>query len=187
MPMGEFIGELILRPVIELVVWVFSYWTGFVFLKGITLGRIRLDPVTRLMEEDRRSNKKWHQIDWSLTLRRPTQPRALRAEWTCLVGLLVWAAVGVGIYFCVREDKEISANETSLVTPVQRQSQSSTFHDPQLKSHESEKGGPLLVELLLSFEGAQFSGSPAILLYGIQGEWHLLKGFAPKKAVFRGI
>ena len=109
MPVGEFIGEIILRPIFEIVLYGLSYWTGFLFLKALSFGSIRLAPITTIDEKNRKK-KKWYQIDWSIWLHRPMQGRALKAEYTCLVGMLVWIAVGCGIYFAM--SKEQSAAKT---------------------------------------------------------------------------
>ena len=101
MPVGEVIGELILRPIVELVFYGLSYWTGFLVLKSVSIGTIRLAPLATI-EEKNRGRKKWHQIDWSIWLHRPGKGRALKAECTCLAGMLVWVAIGLGIYFGTR-------------------------------------------------------------------------------------
>ena len=105
MPLGETIGEVILRPILELVLYGLTYWTGFLLLKVVTFGAIRLAPLTSL-EEKNRSKRKWHQIDWSIWLHRPMQGRALKAECTCLVGMLSCVVIGFGIYFVTRDDKQ---------------------------------------------------------------------------------
>ncbi len=102
MPVGEIIGEVIFRSILELVFYGLSYWTGFLFLKGISFGSIKLAPLSTI-EEKNRSKKKWHQIDWSIWIHRPMQGRALKAECACLVGMLIWTAVGFGIYLGTRE------------------------------------------------------------------------------------
>jgi|GEM_PF-1365963 len=105
MPLGEAIGELVLRPILELVLYGLSYWTGFLLLKVVTFGAIRLAPLTSI-EERNRSKRKWNQLDWSIWLHRPMQGRALKAECTCLVGILLWVAVGFGIYVVTRDDEQ---------------------------------------------------------------------------------
>jgi hypothetical protein len=116
MPLGEVIGEVILRPILELVLYGLTYWTGFLLLKTVTFGTIRLAPLTSI-EEKNRSKKKWPQIDWSIWLHRPMQGRALKAECTCLVGMVVLVAVGLGIYFVTRAN-EPTVNKTPHATPV---------------------------------------------------------------------
>ena len=105
MPVGEAIGEMILRPIFEIVCYGLFYWTGFVVLKIVTMGTIRLAPFSTIQEKNR-SKKKWYQIDWSVWLHRPMQGRALKAECTCLVGILVWVGIGFGIYLGTRENQQ---------------------------------------------------------------------------------
>lgn len=67
MPLGEIIGEIILRPILEVVLYGILYWTGFVFLKAFTFGTIRLAPFTTMHEKSRSKQKrKWYQDDWSI-------------------------------------------------------------------------------------------------------------------------
>ena len=104
MPVGEAIGEMILRPIFEIVCYGLFYWTGFVVLKIVTMGTIRLAPFSTIQEKNR-SKKKRYQIDWSIWLHRPMQGRSLKAEYTCLVGILVWVGIGFGIYLGTRENQ----------------------------------------------------------------------------------
>ncbi len=57
MPLEEIIGELILRPILELVTYGVFYWTGFLFLKGSSFGAIRQAPLSTT-EEGRKT--KWY-------------------------------------------------------------------------------------------------------------------------------
>ena len=98
MPIGEVIGEIILRPILEFIFYGLFYWAGFIILKTFSMGSIRLAPLLTIHEKNR-SKQKWHQIDWSIWLHRPMQGRALKAECICLIGMLAWIAVGFGIYF----------------------------------------------------------------------------------------
>ena len=84
MPLGDFVGEVILRPIIEFVFYVCAYWTGFVFLKMVSFGAFRLAPLMTI-DERNPGKKKWYQIDWSIWLHLPEQGRALKAECICLV------------------------------------------------------------------------------------------------------
>jgi hypothetical protein len=102
MPLGEVIGEVILRPILGLVLYGLTYWTGFLLLKAVTFGAIRLAPLTSI-EEKNRSKRKWHQIDWSIWVHRPMQGRALKTECTCLVGMMALGAVGFGVYLATRD------------------------------------------------------------------------------------
>lgn len=97
MPFDDAIGEIILRPLLEVVFYGIFYLTGFVFLKGVTLGCLPLAPLGTLYEKNR-DRRKWYQIDWSVWLYRPMHGRALKAEWTCLVGFLIWVGIGLALY-----------------------------------------------------------------------------------------
>ena len=92
MPIGELMGEVVLRSIFELVFYGLSYWTGFMVLKTLSIGSIRLAPLTTIQKKNR-NKKKRSQIDWSIWLHLPMQGRALKAECTCLVGILVWGAL----------------------------------------------------------------------------------------------
>jgi hypothetical protein len=132
MPVGEFIGEIILRPIFEIVLYGLSYWTGFLCLKALSFGSIRLAPLTTIDEKNRKK-KKWHQIDWSIWLHRPMQGKALKAEYTCLDGMLVWVVVGCGIYFSM--SKEQSAAKT--VASASRISNSFHFLPVDTRRHSN--------------------------------------------------
>ncbi|MGJ8655816.1 MAG: hypothetical protein ACSHX6_05135 [Akkermansiaceae bacterium] len=97
MPLGEFIVEIGGRIVFEIIIYGIAYWTGFIALKILSFGTLRLAPLMTIQEKNRSKKKKW-QIDWSIWLRRPMQGRALKAELTCLVGFLCWVAVGFSAY-----------------------------------------------------------------------------------------
>jgi hypothetical protein len=143
MPLGEIIGEVILRPILELVLYGLTYWTGYPLLKAVTFGSIRLAPLTSI-EEKNRSKRKWHQIDWSIWLHRPMQGRALKAECTCLVGMLVWAAVGFAIYFGTRDDNQ-TANKASISTPDPWRVESIMTIQPKFRSRRSENSSQSLI------------------------------------------
>jgi hypothetical protein len=80
----------------------------------MTLGTLRLAPLTSI-EEKNRSKRRWQQIDWSIWLHRPMQGRMLKAECTCFTGILIWVAIGFGIYLGTREDKQ-TASEASVLS-----------------------------------------------------------------------
>jgi len=97
MPLGEIIGEIILRPVLYLIINILSYGTGYIILKGLTLGAIRLAPLSS-EGEHRSGGKKRRKIDWGIWLERPGRGRMLTAEVVCLVGMIAWVLAGLGIY-----------------------------------------------------------------------------------------
>jgi len=101
MPIGEVIGELILRPILEIVICGIAYWSGYIVLKTISFGSMPLAPFTTLQEKNR-SKQKWNQIDWSIWLHRPMKGRELKADVTTLIGFLCLVAIGVGCYFTLR-------------------------------------------------------------------------------------
>lgn len=105
MPAGEFIGEVILRPVLEWVICGLSYLTGLVFLKSVTLGRIRLAPLETIYRKNP-EKRKWYQIDWHPWLHLPGKHPALKAESTCLVGFSIWLALGLAAYLGTRVDTD---------------------------------------------------------------------------------
>ena len=115
MPIGELIAEIGLRIVLEIIFYGLAYWTGFIALKVLSFGTVNLAPLTTI-EERNRSKRKKKQIDWSIWLHRPMQGTALKAEMTCLAGILCWVAVGFGIYLATRETEQ-TAHKTSLLTP----------------------------------------------------------------------
>jgi hypothetical protein len=100
MPIGEIIGELILRPILEIVFYTAAYYTGALALWILTFGQLRIAPFSSI-ETTNKGKNRWN--DWSIWLRRSSQPRVLKAECVCLVGLLLWIGVGVGIYFAWKE------------------------------------------------------------------------------------
>lgn len=103
MPIGEAIGEIIIRLILEIVLYGITYWTGFVFLKMVTFGAIRIAPLTTIDEKNRSKKKqKWYQCDWNIWLHRPMQGRALKAGCSLIVGFLVWVIVGFCIYLGTR-------------------------------------------------------------------------------------
>lgn len=93
MPIGEIIGEVILRPIIGGL----SYLTGYIILKGVTFGTIRLAPLST-EGEHYSGRKKRRKMDWGIWLERPGRGSMLKAEVVCIVGMLAWCAAGLGIY-----------------------------------------------------------------------------------------
>lgn len=94
---GEFLGEILLRIIAELVGHLLLFATGFLLLNLITLGAVKLAPFSTIYQ--RRGQKgKSAQMKWSPWLQSSAKSRSLRAEVTCLVGLLLWIAGGVLVY-----------------------------------------------------------------------------------------
>jgi uncharacterized membrane protein YbhN (UPF0104 family) len=97
MSLGTFIGEVLLRGILENLLYPLSYWTGSSALKVVTLGRIRIAALRRFGERNR-ERKKWHQMDWSIWLNPDSPKRILRAECVCITGVLIWVAAGLTFY-----------------------------------------------------------------------------------------
>jgi hypothetical protein len=107
MPLGEFIGEVLLRGILEAIVYGVLYYTGAPFLAVFSVGRLDLAPLSSL-ETVNRGKTRW--TDWSIWLQRPGRRKALRAEAVCLAGLIVWAGVGLGAFLMTR-DGEVESGE----------------------------------------------------------------------------
>lgn len=103
MPVGEFIAEIGLRLVLEIVFYGIFYWVGFCILKFVTVGTIRLAPLSTIDTKNRRKKgKKGKKRDWSIWLHRPMQGKALKAEAVCVVGAVVCGLVGYFVYLATR-------------------------------------------------------------------------------------
>ncbi len=91
---GSFIGEIIVRPILELVFQVAAYYVGCIVVPVVSLGRWQCDPL--LSDGPKRRLRKFGLYH----LR--GQRVFLTAEATALVGLLFCAAVialGLWLYF----------------------------------------------------------------------------------------
>ena len=87
---ASIIGELILRPVLELIFHVLGYYLGRVVVFIFTLGRIKCD---RLLADTPRRKAKW-----AGTYHRRAQTIYLTADATAILGFLFIAMlIGVGI------------------------------------------------------------------------------------------
>ena len=95
MSLGESIVEPFLRPILETVIGGLSYLTGAVLVKVVTLGQVRLAPLSTLQETNRTPKGKW---DWSIWLHREGKRSALKADMVCVLGFVVWIAGGVCTY-----------------------------------------------------------------------------------------
>ena len=61
-----------------------------------------------IYDKNKKKNK-WYHIEWSIWLRHQKQGRALKAECVCVVGMLLWIAVGLIIY-CIANDVNVEEN-----------------------------------------------------------------------------
>jgi len=93
MPLGEIIAEIIVRPIIEIVVYGIFYITGRVVLFACSFGQLRLAPIDAYGEKSEDSD-----LRSGIWLRRPGQRPAIRAEVQCVVVVIVWLAGAVAIY-----------------------------------------------------------------------------------------
>lgn len=91
MALGEFVVEIVVRCFLECVLPGFFYGSGYLLLKAVTFGRLRLAPLGSIGEKNR-ADAKWYQ-EWTPWLRRRQRPKALKAEYTCLAGILAWLLV----------------------------------------------------------------------------------------------
>lgn len=120
MPIGEFIGDVLLRGFLgflEVVLYTLAYYTGAITFWTVTLGTIRLAPLSSIDQTNRGRNR-W--TDWSIWLHRDRQGRLLKAEVVILTGLLLWLGVGAGLYFTFRGDqneREQTKESLELGTP----------------------------------------------------------------------
>lgn len=108
MPLGDLIAETVGRAIGEFIFHIAAYWTGFVFLTLATLGQIKLAPALSYGEKNI-GKKKWYRLDWSIWLRGTGSQKELKAEFVSLVGILVWVAVGFGIYLALQTEGAIQA------------------------------------------------------------------------------
>jgi hypothetical protein len=99
MPVGEFIAEIGLRFVLEVVFYGIFYWIGFAVIKAASFGSARLAPLSTIEEKNRR--KKGRKVDWSIWLHRPMQGKMLKAEAVCFVGMIVCGLIGYIVYLTV--------------------------------------------------------------------------------------
>lgn len=111
MPIGEFIGEVLFRGIIEIILYALAYYTGAGALWILTLGQLRIAPLTSIDKTNKGKNR-W--TDWSIWLHQGRQNRVLKAEIVCLVGLMLWIAVGIGLYFGLRGDRDNSEQGTEV-------------------------------------------------------------------------
>jgi len=89
--------EIIVRTICELIIYGIGYWTGFLFLSTITLGRLQMARLMTIHEKNR-SKRKWYKIDWNIWIHQPMKGRELKAECVLFVGLAIWAIFGIVIF-----------------------------------------------------------------------------------------
>jgi len=105
---ASIVGEIILRPLLELLFHFLGYFTGYAFLKICSFGKLGLaswDTVGTYQK------KKW---EWTPFLRVKGK-RVLKSECTTLIGILVWVGIIIcGCYlFCESSNKAVEDNAIS--------------------------------------------------------------------------
>jgi hypothetical protein len=98
MPLGEAIGEILLRGIIELIFYGVCYWAGWMVLKVASFGAIRIAPLSTIYDRNP-SEKKRFFSKRSIWLQRGKKARALKAECVVVVGMLFWAGVALVWWF----------------------------------------------------------------------------------------
>jgi hypothetical protein len=121
MPLSEIIGELIVGPIVETILYGLTYCAGYVFLKGISLGNIRLAPLSTIGAKEEKKSRSFRP-DMNIWVHVPTEGRALTAECTCIIGLLVWVAIAAGIYFAIPEKKSSEQAVAAYMLPATKPS-----------------------------------------------------------------
>jgi hypothetical protein len=91
---GEIIGELIFRPLAELVLQVICYFTGRVVVPFFSLGTAYVEPAPK---DVRVVTPKWHGFH-----RGSGGKVVVDCEMGALLGLLFWVFVAVGYYAVYR-------------------------------------------------------------------------------------
>jgi len=91
---GEIIGELVLRPIAELILQVACYFTGRVIVPALSLGTAYVEPAPK---GSRIVIPKWHGFH-----RGSDGKTIVDCEMGALLGLLFWACVALVSYFVFR-------------------------------------------------------------------------------------
>lgn len=100
---GEFIAEILLRPIVAIVTHVFGalgYLTGAAFLTILSFGRLELAPLDSLFDGGRFDRKR--EFALLIWMDQPGKRRALKAGCVCLVGILLWIVIGIGVHLVMK-------------------------------------------------------------------------------------
>ncbi|MBB5351544.1 hypothetical protein HNR46_001781 [Haloferula luteola] len=92
MPLDSFLGEILFQALLEGLLARFFYGSGWVALKVLSGGRLRMAPFREMRELKLKKNRPSP----------PEHPPRLTAKFVCLVGMGAWAVTGLGIYFAIR-------------------------------------------------------------------------------------
>jgi len=90
---GEVIGELILRPIAELLLQIAGDYTGRVVVPVFTFGFVHVEPAAKGVQVF----PKWHGFH-----RASDGRRVLDAEMGAFLGLVFWAVLGIATYLGYR-------------------------------------------------------------------------------------
>jgi hypothetical protein len=83
----EFVAEVLLRFVFEIVFYVLGYATGWLLIPVFSFGRYTAEPLSPPRRGQRRGRS-----------RAPKGPRQVSIEFTALIGILFWIAVPTAWY-----------------------------------------------------------------------------------------
>jgi len=100
MPLGDIVAAFGLQLVLEILFYGIGYWSGFLILKLMTLGSIRIAPFSTIEQKNR--GRKW---DWSLFLNLNGKDY-LKAEVVALIGILALIVFGVLLYKSKQKETE---------------------------------------------------------------------------------
>ena len=113
---GEFIAEIILRPIISVITHVFGalgYFSGAAFLTLLSFGKLGLAPLDSLFDAGRFNRKREFTLGIWMDL--PGKRRALKAGWVCFVGFLLWILIGICVHQAMKARNEQSPASTPAV------------------------------------------------------------------------
>lgn len=94
---GSVIGELLLRPILEILFHVVAYYIGRVFVAIVTLGGVSCDRIT--------ADTPRSKLRWGGSFHRRGDRIYLTAEATSVIGLIAVAAA-IGCVFLIRYGTE---------------------------------------------------------------------------------
>lgn len=105
---GEFIAEVILKTILEIVLGGIFYHTGALVLSILTLGALPLAPLDSWGDKERGEDR-WYR--WSVWRTRPGKRRELKAEWVAVAGVIVWIGIGALVYSTSRDSPESASSQ----------------------------------------------------------------------------
>jgi len=97
MAIEDLVGDFILRPILEILLYIFGFGTGYVVLSVLSFGNLKLAPFSKLSDFSRKKRKKGKRF--TIWLNSSKHNRVLHSDVTLVVGLIFWACVGVITYY----------------------------------------------------------------------------------------